>query len=291
MTLESYFAAAVRRALTPFSRKSAIWRVAPLVNHENHSLKGIGLALRDTASGLATDEERKSIDEIEQRRKSLLESKEMIEVIDFGAGAPDSKRTELEMSRGVRSFQEVGRVCRVSKPMFWSTFMFHLVRRLRPKSCVELGTAVGISASYLASALQLNGEGRLSTLEGSPGIAEVAQETVHALGLQNVSLVVGPFHQTLSSALDEAEPVDFLFNDGHHDRNAVLRYFDLCQASLAPEAVILIDDINWSAGMREAWAEVTRDDRSTYTIDLGVMGVVVKLDRVRKREHFRIPLF
>ena len=42
-----------------------------------------------------------------------------------------------------------------------------LVRELRPHSCLELGTGVGVSAGYQAAAMELNGVGRLLTLDGS----------------------------------------------------------------------------------------------------------------------------
>ena len=41
------------------------------------------------------------------------------------------------------------------------SILFRLIRNLEPSSCVELGSCVGISASYQAGALSLNKKGQI----------------------------------------------------------------------------------------------------------------------------------
>ncbi len=165
-----------------------------------------------------------------------------------------------------------------------------LVRRLEPVSCLELGTCVGISAAYQATALRFNGTGTMTSLEGAPEIAAIAAETFEVTGCTNASVVTGPFRDTLGSALEKARPVDFFFNDGHHDHDAVLQYFEQAMPFLAETAVIVFDDIAWSEGMKRAWKELEADSRVTVSIDLGAIGIVLVRRGAAAKGRFRIPL-
>jgi len=216
--------------------------------------------------------------------------KARIAVVDYGAGSGESRRTKEEMDSGVPSTALVADICKVSKPAFWATFLFKLIRKLEPSSCVELGSCVGISAAYQATALRLNGKGRLQTLEGSPEVARLAQETLVSLQLPAASVITGPFHKTFRDVLASAQPIDFFFNDGHHDHDAVMRYFEESLPHLSREAVMVFDDISWSPGMRKAWTEIEADKRVIASVDLQVIGVAVIGKSDMPREKFRIVL-
>jgi predicted O-methyltransferase YrrM len=155
---------------------------------------------------------------------------------------------------------------------------------------VELGACVGISAAYLAAALGLNGKGALTTLEGSPEISRLAEETLKSIGMTNTTVVTGPFHETLRGVLESSKPVDFLFNDGHHDHDAVIQYYDWALPHLADGAVIVFDDISWSPGMRKAWNEIEDHGRVAASIDLYTIGIAIIEDSPASRDKFRIPL-
>ena len=121
--------------------------------------------------------------------------------------------------------------------------------KLKPKSLLELGTCVGISAAYQGSACQINQSGALMTIEGSPALANIAKQTLQSLEIFNTEVVIGPFHSTLETVLKSLAPVDFFFNDGHHDGDAVIEYWRLTLPYFADEAVVIFDDISWSPGM------------------------------------------
>lgn len=92
----------------------------------------------------------------------------------------------------------------------------------------------------------------------------------------------------MEEQLQRAKPIDFFFNDGHHDRDAVIEYFEQSKPYLANDAVIVFDDIDWSEGMSEAWKEIQRDDVTMVSIDLGGIGVVVLGQG--ERNNYRLPL-
>jgi len=263
---------------------------ARLAASPNPKLKAIGEALGEALTESLSPEEKQLTDRIEHRRALLLRSEKTIEVIDYGAGNADSRRTREEMNRGVRSTALVGKVSQWSKPAFWALVLFKLVRKLEPNSSVELGTCVGISAAYLSAALKLNGKGRLFSLEGSPAIAEIARETLQEMQLENCAVITGPFYETLKASMESAKPIDFFFNDGHHDHDAVIQYFNESLPNLADQSIVVFDDISWTPGMRQAWAEIENHPQVSATIDLETIGIALISRHPARKEKFRMPL-
>lgn len=280
----------IRQTIDQFRRHQAKAKIEKLLAADDKRLQAIGYALLETVSNLLTVDEQQTITLIEQQRKNILQSDKKITVIDYGAGNPGSVRNKEEMEQGVSETEMLSEVCSTSKTEFWATFLFKLIRKLQPVSCVEMGTCVGISASYQAAALKLNGKGKLLTLEGSPEVAKVAQNTLSLLGLDNVSVVTGPFHETFIQALQVSKPVDYLFNDGHHDHDYVIKYFDEAFPYLSEDAILIIDDISWSGGMKKAWRRIENDDRIVASVDLHTVGIVLKGKRKEHPTRISIPL-
>lgn len=280
----------LRLSIQMFRRYKARTALSQLTSHKHPKLKAVGDALHETLTHTISIEEQKWINSIEQRRSFLLSSDNEIAIIDYGAGKPDSNRTKEEMKNGVQSTALVANICKASKPAFWATFLFKMIRKLEPSSCVELGSCVGISASYLTAALNINGQGGLLSLEGSPEIAEIAKETLETLNLQNGSVITGPFQQTLKGVLVSAKPIDFFFNDGHHNHDAVIQYFNESLPNLSDEAIIVFDDISWSPGMRKEWTKIENDDRVSESIDLQTVGIVLVGKNLKAKKNLRIPL-
>ncbi|ESA33576.1 o-methyltransferase [Leptolyngbya sp. Heron Island J] len=273
-----------------FRRQKAKIQLSELKLHESVKVKAVGDTLYEVLFKIKDSEEQEACTLIERRRSFLLNSHKEVSVIDYGAGKPNSHRTKEEMKKGVLAKALVGDICKASKSEFWATILFKLIRKLQPLSCIELGSCVGISAAYQGFALNINGRGNLTTLEGSPEIANIAKETLGALNLNNTSVLVGPFHETLKIVLESSKPVDFFFNDGHHDHDAVIENFNTAMPYLSDEAIVVIDDISWSPGMRKAWNEIEDDKRVVASIDLGAVGIVLIGDGSARKDKFRMPL-
>ncbi len=202
-------------------------------------------------------------------------SSEELEIIDYGAGSGDSKLTEEERYRGRVIRRTVGQVCTLtSRTDRTALLLLRLVREWKPRTCVELGTSLGISACYQAAALKLNGAGNLVTLEGADSVASVAVRNFVSLGLDNVEVVPGRFQDTLSGVLLANPSVDYAFIDGHHDGAATMKYFNALVPALSGAAVVLFDDIRWSDGMQQAWDAIRRHEQVRVSVDLGSMGLI-----------------
>lgn len=233
------------------------------------------------ASRRPAGHERGWVERIEARRAALVASKEVVRFTDFGAGGPDVMRSAGEMDQGVTAASTVGAICRsASKPPEWCLLLLRMVRELRPQTCLELGSCVGLSAAYQAAGLVLCGNtGRLVTLEGATPLAAVARETIEELGLaERAEVRLGRFQDTLDDALRDLETVDLAFIDGHHDEDATVAYFNEIAPYMARDGVVIFDDINWSPGMRRAWHTIVTDSRTGESVDMGGVGLALMDD-------------
>jgi hypothetical protein len=245
----------------------------------------LGAALDDRL----TTRERAWVDSIEALRKRADASKQLIRMEDFGAGSPTANLSAAEMYRGRFIEKTLGAFSHASKPYLWTSVLFHLVRKFQPETIIELGCCVGISASYQAAAQKLNERGRLWTLEGASELAAVARGHFAELALDNVTVVPGRFQDTLNGVIAEAAPVDYAFIDGHHDEQATLDYFEQLLPHLAPRALLVFDDVDWSDGMKRAWQKIQADPRVAISIETRTLGLCV-IDSTISKRNWRIPM-
>ncbi|MEY2806196.1 MAG: O-methyltransferase [Planctomycetia bacterium] len=260
--------------------------------HPHPTVRALGVACGAAQERRLGDEDARVVAGIEALRARASTSSERLRIDDYGAGAPDSTFSEEQMAAGRVIERTVGEACRASKKPAWAGLLWHLVREFKPERCVELGCCLGISACYQGHALRSNGGGgRLWTLEGAPMLAAVARRHLAEQGLDGrVEVVVGRFQDTLPGLLARHAPIDYAFIDGHHDEQATLRYFEQLLPHLAPRALLVFDDIDWSDGMRRAWARLVDDRRIQLSIDCGEVGVCAVDATIKDKLRAAIPL-
>lgn len=283
------FSKPIRKAKISAKRQ---WDVYQLGREDDPFMLSIARGIRGALKCALGPQEKQWIDRIENMRTELNRSRQEITHIDYGAGKPDANRTKSEMRTGIEVAETLGTITKVaSKSPFWCLLLFKLIRALKPSSCLEMGTAVGVSAAYQAAALKLNRKGTLVTLEGDRSLADIAANNLQRLNLDNVEVVTGRFDDTLSHVLEDLKTVDFIFVDGSHDESAELEYFERTISFLARPGILVFDDINWSDGMKSAWNFISQDGRVSVAVDLGPVGLcVVGVSNV-KRRYFRIRKF
>ncbi len=266
--------------------------IAHLRSEGSKASKLLANAISATLKSYVSAEENVYINRIESLRTELNASSAEIVVTDYGAGAPSCRLTAEGMYQGRVTTIAVRNVCQhASKSRRWGLLLFKLVREFRPSACLELGTALGISAAYQAAALELNHHGRIVTLEGAESLALLARENLEKLGLEEASVRIGLFQDTLEEVLFECAPVDFAFIDGHHDEHATLAYFEQIFPFLSEGAVLVFDDISWSQGMRRAWTTIAADERIKVCVDLFKLGIcIIESCQKEKGSTFKIAL-
>lgn len=248
-------------------------------------------AIRETADRSFTQAETDWMDAIETLRSKVAASEESISYSDFGAGEPADHYTPEEMAAGTPRTNSLARLCQqTSKRYPWSHLLLKLVRTAKPTACLEMGTCLGFSAAYLTAALEMNGEGKLITLEGAAPLAELAGRHLATLELDRVEIRIGRFQDTLDAVLREAGPFGFAFIDGHHDGDATVAYFEQILPSLTNNAVVVFDDILWYESMQTAWRQIASHANVRIAVDLGVMGICVVSTSVEPKHSFRFKL-
>jgi predicted O-methyltransferase YrrM len=176
---------------------------------------------------------------------------------------------------------------RACKRPVWCRLLYTLVEQLQPHCVLELGSCVGISTSYLASALP-NGS-KLYSLEGSSDFHRIARLHLEELRLDaRCELITGLFQDTLPTLLDGRSRFDLIFVDGHHDGKATVEYFDQLKPYCSATATFVFDDIDWSDGMREAWKHIKVDPLVAAAADFREIGLVCLNHQPIGRAHFDI---
>lgn len=199
--------------------------------------------------------------DLELLRERLKSDDRLIEVIDLGAGSHRLAQHQRKISAIAKTS--------LTGP-FFCQLLFKLIAWRAPKTMLEMGTSLGLSASYFHRA---RSAAQLITLEGSPAIAQVAQG-IFAENEYPIDLRLGPFDQTLETAIADLKPLDFVFIDGNHQEKSTLAYWEKLQQHLTKDAIVIFDDIHWSAGMENAWRTIIKTPGIRHSIDLFSMGVV-----------------
>ena len=209
-------------------------------------------------------------------RKQLLNDKTFLEVEDFGAGSAITKTN-------TRSIASIAK--NAAKPEKFGQLLFRMIKYYQPGTIIELGTSLGITASYFSFAKP---GAKLITMEGAKEIAEIAIQNFKTNGLNNIELVKGNFDETLSSVLNRFSAIDFVFIDGNHRQGPTERYFQQLLAKINNESILVFDDIHWSKEMEAAWENIKQYPAVTCSIDLFFIGMVFFRKEFKEKQHFAI---
>ncbi len=212
---------------------------------------------------------------IEKVRNELAYSSENVNCIDLGAGSHFKNNSQKSVRSIVQS---------AAKPVKYAQLLFRLVNHFQPTTILELGTSLGLSAAYMATA---NSKSKLITIEGCKEIAAVASRNFKKLELQNIEQHIGNFDEVLPLILKNTNQLDFVFFDGNHRKEPTLNYFKQCLQKATDQSIFIFDDIYWSPEMTEAWEEIKKNERVTVTLDLFYFGIVF-FRKEQVKEHFRI---
>lgn len=143
--------------------------------------------------------------------------------------------------------------------------LYSLVRTSRPRTVVEFGTSLGISAIFLAAAVADNGIGHVYTTELSETKIAAARASIAEAGLADVvTILAGDARETLA---DVAGPIDLVLLDGWKD--LCLPVLRGLEPRLRPGALVVADDTTFPS-MGDHLAYV-RDPANGYvTVDFPV---------------------
>jgi len=142
-------------------------------------------------------------------------------------------------------------------PHFYGMELYYIVKQEKPIKCLEFGTSLGVSASYICEALQP--KAKLITIEGNKVLADIAKENLKDY---NCEVINKTFDEAIK---DLNDTYDFVFIDGHHNKE-VLKYYNAIK-----KKTVIFDDINWSDEMQEVW-----DSLEGFKLTIGNRFGVIK---------------
>ncbi|TDG38000.1 SAM-dependent methyltransferase [Pedobacter changchengzhani] len=221
--------------------------------------------------------DKKEYKKIENQRKKLYNDDSVIAITDLGAGSHLNKNKTKKISAIAKNALKSPRLAQL---------IYRFAKSTSPKTCLELGTCLGITTAYLSLSAP---DGDIITIEGCPETAKVAYQNFKDLELDNIELHVGNFDEIFPQVLQDQKELDFVYIDGNHRKDATLNYFKLCLPKVTENTLLIFDDIYWSKGMKEAWNKIKNHPDVTITIDLFWIGLVF-FKKGQVKEHFKLKI-
>ncbi|WP_420573603.1 O-methyltransferase [Kordia sp.] len=209
---------------------------------------------------------------LQQYRFDLLQDDTTIEVKDFGAGS-------RVFSSNKRKVSAIAKNAGITKKR--AQLLTRLISYLNIKTCLELGTSLGIGTIAMKEA------DKVFTLEGCPETAQIAQKQFKKHNTKNIEIHVAPFEKSLTSFARNT--YDLIYFDGNHQKEATLQYFEQLLETAHNDSVFIFDDIHWSKEMTEAWEIIKNRPEVTVTIDTFFWGFVF-FRKEQVKEHFIVRL-
>ncbi len=273
----------LRKTINANNHKAGSKSYFEMLKHSNDAnVQLVFSAVDEVNKNIFSNEEKAIFKQINELKDKYLDSDQVIIDVDFGSGKNNNNTV------GSKVTNSLSQMCRLNSiPERWGQFMFKLVAKHKPENILELGACLGISAAYQTAALKQNNKGKFTTIEGAESIAAIAFESLKYIGHNSTALHIGRFTDVLPNILSTENHYDFVFIDGHHDKQATLDYFEMIYPFLSEKSIVIFDDINWSEGMNTAWKKIYNDNRILYAFDLYKCGVCI----VDKRESNNTPQY
>ncbi len=118
-------------------------------------------------------------------------------------------------------------------------FLWKLLRKHKPKVCLEIWGAVGYSSIYMGNIINTRG-GKITSFEVSyPAYQEGLQNTKEAHCYNSISYPYDIRQAPIKKLMQES--VDFIFIDGQKSQYG--EYMEIIEKITSPHTVIVIDDV------------------------------------------------
>jgi predicted O-methyltransferase YrrM len=199
---------------------------------------------------------------IEMIRERLLADSRSITVNDCGAGSK-------KMKTSLRKLSDIARYSAVPKK--YGVLLSNMAKAFGKPVILEFGTSLGISTMYMAASCP---ESTVITIEGCNSTAKIASDNFMEAGYKNIRVINGSFDDILAEIRNEKVCPGLVFIDGNHRKEPVISYFNQVADMSDSKSVVIIDDINSSDEMAEAWREIKNHKNVTLSVDIFRMGIV-----------------
>ncbi len=228
-------------------------------------------------SGNFSSEEIKIFGKCESYRSQLLENDDLISFEVFNS----KKKIKVKD------------VCKkATSPPSWGRLLYFITDLMKNPNFLEIGTNLGISGSYILEAIKKKEKGKLITMEGVPMLSEISHKRFEEItSRKKFKLYNGLYIDTFPKLLKSKQNFNIIFIDGNHNKKSTLHYYEKLKSKLDFPAIIIIDDINWSNGMKSAWYSMRSDSNVKFSIDFYKMGILIIDNKYHEtKQHFNLFL-
>jgi predicted O-methyltransferase YrrM len=211
-------------------------------------------------------------EELEEARQKLLNDKSLLEWKESGAGRPVRQKSVAQIAGSSLM------------PHRKAAFLFKLCRWFKPQAIIELGTSLGLTTAYLASARN----SPVYTFEAVDSLGPESVKLWTSLNLNNINRISGPIEKMLPDFLKSRDAVswELAVVDANHQYLPTMQNFKLLnQARNGRPVCLVFDDVYWSVEMKTAWEEIKEHPDVDVSLDLFDFGIVFFRPESSK-EHF-----
>ncbi len=208
-------------------------------------------------------------------KKTLENSKTILQITDFGEGSKTLDAHKRRVSKMAKTSSSSKKDAQL---------LFRVSKYFDFKNSLELGTSLGMGTYAISVA---NADATIATIEGCPNTSAFAKSQLENHGVKNVEFLIGNFNDTIPNIKNNQ--FDFIYFDGHHNKQATIQYFETLLPKTHNETVFVFDDIYWSKGMTEAWEYIKNHNAVTVTVDGFHLGFAF-FRKEQEKEHFKIRL-
>ena len=158
------------------------------------------------------------------------------------------------------------------------TFFSILLKSIKARRVLEIGTSSGFSALWFADAM-LENKGSITTIEGNPKKAEWARKNFAQAGVGGMVKVMEGQALDILRKLDPRKKFDFVFIDA--DKENLAEYFDLVLPMTRVGGIIAVDNMLYPKRYRRHMSKYAKYVQSmpgvqSVTVPIG-MGEEVTL--------------
>lgn len=180
---------------------------------------------------------------------------------------------------------------RAASPEIWCKYLYLLTKNSHAKNYLEIGTNLGVSGSYILSALKNVTDSRFVTMEGTPKLCELATTQFETIASEEQFTVIqGLYKNTFPKMLEMPLHFDMSFIDGNHKFEPTLYYFTELKKKSNRPAIFIFDDIYLNSEMIKLWEVVKKDSDISFAIDLYKVGIVI-IDSEEKQRNTDLKFF
>ena len=215
----------------------------------------------------------KDYETLRSYRNNLLDNNTKINITDFGSGS----RVFKSNSREIRKIAKTS-----GSSLKRIKLLYRITTYFKPNKSLELGTSLGMATQALALG---HGKNSITSIEGCDQITKIAVSQLKKFNVSNVKIINSTFETSLADL--SIRKFDLIFFDGHHSKEATLRYFEALLSTAHNDSIFIFDDIYWSPEMKEAWTKIKADPEVTVTIDTFFWGLVF-FRKEQLKQNFKI---